>query len=144
MLLEELSTFRSEPVELLRVSLSALVVVQRDLLHDASVDQLLDVFVDGGVADAGVGLLEDAHDDLWVLPVLALHCTQSGDDEDSESQRRQGLKRMDLTYYKCDQNTTHQFHGTDDVPDEAWSGQPIWKCRVCGATRYSPAPDDTQ
>ena len=51
---------------------------------------------------------------------------------------------MDVTCYECNQDTTHQFYGTDDVPDEAWSGQPIWECRVCEATRYGPAPDDTQ
>lgn len=90
-----------------------------------------------------MALLEDAHDDLWVLPAFALHHTEGGD-EDSESQRRQGLNRMDLTCRECDQDTTHQFHGSDDVPDEAWSGQSIWECRVCGATRYGPAPDDGQ
>ena len=89
-------------------------------------------------------LIENARDDLWVLPALALHRTQNGDDEDSESPHRQGPKRMDLTCHECDQDTTHQFHGTDDVPDEVWSGQPIWECRVCGVTRYGPAPDDIQ
>jgi type IV secretory pathway VirB4 component len=47
---EELPTLLGESVELPRVALSTLIVIQRDLLDDASVDQLLDMLVDGGVA----------------------------------------------------------------------------------------------
>ena len=58
---EELSPLLRETVELPGVALSALVVVQGDLLHDALIDQLLDVLVDSGVTHAGVELLEFVH-----------------------------------------------------------------------------------
>ena len=89
-------------------------------------------------------LLEDTCDDLWLLPALALHRTESGDDEDSKRQRHHGPKRTDLICRECDRDTAHQFQSVEKVPDETWSGQSIWECRVCGANRYGPAPDDAQ
>ena len=59
--LQELPTLFGESVELPGVALSALVVVQGELLHDPLIDQLLDVLVDSGVTHAGVELLEFVH-----------------------------------------------------------------------------------
>jgi len=50
-----------EAVELPGISLPALIVVEWDFPDDASVDQLLDVFVDGRLAHTGVELLEFVH-----------------------------------------------------------------------------------
>ena len=61
MIVEELSPFLRETVELPRVALTALVVVQGDLRDDAGVDQLLDVLVDGRIAHTGIELLEFVH-----------------------------------------------------------------------------------
>jgi len=59
--LQELAAVFGEAVELPGVALPALVVVQGDLFDDAGVDELLDVLVDGGVAHAGIELLELVH-----------------------------------------------------------------------------------
>jgi len=58
---EELSPVLREVVELPGIALPALVVIESDLFDDAGIDQLLDVLVDSGVADAGVELLEFVH-----------------------------------------------------------------------------------
>jgi hypothetical protein len=57
-----------DSVELPGISLPALIVVQGDLLHDAGIDELLDMLVDGGLAHAGVECLEFVHrgELLWV------------------------------------------------------------------------------
>ena len=57
----ELPTFLREAVELPGVALPALVVVQGDLLDDASVDEFLDVFVDGRLAYGGVEFFNFVH-----------------------------------------------------------------------------------
>lgn len=54
MRLQELAAVFGEAVELPGIPLPALVVVQSDLRDDAGVDQLLDVLVDGRIADAGL------------------------------------------------------------------------------------------
>ncbi|ESP86841.1 hypothetical protein K933_17197 [Candidatus Halobonum tyrrellensis G22] len=87
-------------------------------------------------------LLEDARDDLWLVPALALQRAESGD-EDDESQRHHGPKRASLTCHECDRERAHQFQSVEEIPDETWSGQPIWECRVCGANRYGPDPEST-
>ena len=53
--------FLCESVELPGVALPALVVVQGDFLDDVDVDELLNVFVDGGFAHAGIEFLEFVH-----------------------------------------------------------------------------------
>ena len=80
-------------------------------------------------------LLEDARDDLWLVPAIVLQRTESGGDENSESQRHHGPKRTNLTCRACDRSTAHQFQSVEKVPDETWSGQPIWECQMCDANR---------
>ncbi len=58
---QELPTLFGKTVEFPGVALPALVVVQGDLLDDAGVDELLNVLVDGGIAHAGIELLEFVH-----------------------------------------------------------------------------------
>jgi hypothetical protein len=59
--IQELTAFLRESVELPGIALSTLIIIQRDLLDDASVDQLLDMLIDGGIAYAGVEFLEFVH-----------------------------------------------------------------------------------
>ena len=83
--------------------------------------------------------LEDASEGLWLVPVLALQRAESDEDtDDSECQHHQGPKRTNLTCRECDRDTTHHFQSVEKIPDETWSGQPIWECQVCGANRYGP------
>ena len=60
-LFQELATLLGQSVELLRVPLPALVIVEGDLFDDTRVDELLHVFVDSCLAHAGVELLELVH-----------------------------------------------------------------------------------
>ncbi|ESP89730.1 hypothetical protein [Candidatus Halobonum tyrrellensis] len=85
-------------------------------------------------------LLEDARDDLWLVPALALQRAESGD-EGSESQRHHGPKRASLTCRECDRETAHQFQSVEETPDETWPGQPIWS--VACAVRVGTAHPKT-
>jgi len=46
---------------------------------------------------------------------------------------------QDLDCQACGRATDHQFKIHESVPAAAWTGQPIWECRVCGSARYGPS-----
>jgi len=60
-LLQELATLLGEAVELPGISLPAVVIIESDFFNDVSVDQLLNMLIDGGLAHAGVEFLEFVH-----------------------------------------------------------------------------------
>ncbi|MFC7079467.1 hypothetical protein [Halorussus caseinilyticus] len=84
-----------------------------------------------------VALLEDA-DDMWLVPAIALQ--QSVEDATTDSQQRERPNRRQLECRECDRNTRHRFLDFETVPDDEWSGQPMWECHVCGMPRYGPEP----
>ena len=63
--LKELMAFLCEAVELPRVALLTLVIIQGDFLHDVGIDQFLDVLVDGRIAHTGIQISEFVH--RWEL-----------------------------------------------------------------------------
>ena len=46
---------------------------------------------------------------------------------------------QELDCQTCGRATDHRFKTYESVPDGAWTGQPIWECRVCGSARYGPS-----
>jgi hypothetical protein len=46
---------------------------------------------------------------------------------------------QELDCQTCGRAADHQFKTHESVPDAAWTGQPIWECRVCGSARYGPS-----
>lgn len=89
-----------------------------------------------------VALLENADDDIWLVPVIALQ--RSVTDASTESSRRESPNRKHLECRECDQETKHRFNQLEAVPDDEWTGQPMWECQVCGTPRYGPEPDADQ
>ena len=61
MLVKELSAFVAQTVEFPWVTLPVFTIGKRSLFDDASIYQLLNVLVDGGIAEAWIQLLELVH-----------------------------------------------------------------------------------
>ncbi|WP_246310484.1 biosurfactant protein 1 [Halorarum halophilum] len=79
-------------------------------------------------------VLDDA---VWLVPAMAL--TESAREDETDSQVSSVPTTQQLNCQNCGQATDHRFKTHESVPDETWTGQPIWECRVCGAARYGPS-----
>jgi len=82
---------------------------------------------------------EDADDDVWLVSAIALQ--RSVTDASTGSPRRENPNRKHLECRECDRETEHRFREFEDVPDDEWTGQPMWECQVCGTPRYGPEPE---
>ncbi len=82
-------------------------------------------------------VLNDADDQAWLVPAIAL--TETAGEDESDSQRPSGPTTEHLDCQNCGKATDHQFETHESIPDETWMGQPIWECQVCGTARYGPA-----
>ena len=89
--------------------------------------------------DRLASLREDAVDDLWLVPAIALQ--ESVDKTDIEQPRRERPNRTHLECRECDRETKHRFREFEAVPDDEWTGQPMWGCQRCGTPRYGPEPE---
>ncbi len=89
-----------------------------------------------------VNLREDAADDVWLVPAIALQ--QSVEETPTDSHQRQNPNRKQLECRECSRDTAHRFLDFEDVPDDEWGGQPMWECQVCGMPRYGPKPEADQ
>ena len=83
-------------------------------------------------------IVNDADDELWLVPAIAL--TATPDERDSDSRPSPVPTTARLNCQDCGQATDHQFETHESLPDETWTGQPIWECQVCGTARYGHAP----
>lgn len=89
-----------------------------------------------------VTLLENADGDIWLAPAIALQrCSK---DTGTESPRHASPNRDHLECRECNRETEQRFNGFEGVPDDEWTGQPMWECQVCGTPRYGPEPDTDQ
>ena len=84
-------------------------------------------------------LLESAEDDIWLVPAIALQ--RSVDDEHSEDHHPSLPSRAHLECCKCGRKTEHQFKEFESLPDDEWSGQPMWECQVCQSPHHGPDPE---
>ncbi len=82
-------------------------------------------------------VLDDADDAVWLVPAMAL--TESTDEAEADTQVASVPTTEQLDCQNCGRATDHRFKTHESVPDEAWTGQPIWECRVCGTGRYGPS-----
>jgi hypothetical protein len=91
-----------------------------------------------GIRDASRldAVLDDANDAVWLVPAIAL--TESTGEAVADRQESSVPTTQELDCQTCGRATDHQFKTHESVPDEAWTGQPIWECRVCGSARYGP------
>ncbi|ELY99601.1 biosurfactant protein 1 [Natrialba aegyptia] len=92
-----------------------------------------------GIIDASrlTEVLDDAEDVVWLVPAMAL--AESTGEAAADRQVSSVPTTQELDYQNCERVTDHRFKAYESVPDEAWTGQPIWECRVCGSTRYGPS-----
>lgn len=84
-------------------------------------------------------LLESAENDVWLVPAIALQ--RAIIDEHSEDRQPSVPSRTHLECRKCGRKTEHQFQEFETVPDDDWSGQPMWECQVCQSPRHGPTPE---
>ena len=89
-----------------------------------------------------VRVREDADDDLWLVPAIALQ--ESVAETSSEHSQHERPNSESLECRECGQETEHRFHEFETVPDDEWTGQPMWACQRCGTPRYGPNPDAGQ
>nr|WP_246308260.1 hypothetical protein [Halosimplex rubrum] len=91
-----------------------------------------------GIRDASRldAVLDDADNAVWLVPAIAL--TESTGEAAADRQATSVPTTQELECQTCGRATDHQFKTHESVPDEAWTGQPIWECRVCGSARYGP------
>ncbi|MFC4452001.1 hypothetical protein [Halorussus aquaticus] len=82
-------------------------------------------------------VLDDADDAVWLVPAMAL--TESTGEAAADRQVSSVPTAQELDCQNCGRATDHRFKTRESVPDEAWTGQPIWECRVCGSARYGPS-----
>lgn len=82
-------------------------------------------------------LLESAENDVWLVPAIALQ--RSVTDEHFEDRQPSVPSRTRLEW--CGRKTEHQFQEFETVPDDEWSGQPIWECQVSQSARHGPNPE---
>ncbi|WP_049969032.1 biosurfactant protein 1 [Haloferax prahovense] len=92
-----------------------------------------------GIRDASRldAVLDDADDAVWLVPAMAL--TEFTGKAAAESQVSSVPTTQELDCQNCGLTTDHRFKTHESVPDEAWTGQLIWECRVCGSARYGPS-----
>jgi hypothetical protein len=92
-----------------------------------------------GIRDASHlnAVLDDADDAVWLVPAMAL--TESTGEAAADRQESSVPTTQELDCQTCGRATDHRFKSHESVPDEAWTGQPIWECRVCGSARYGPS-----
>jgi len=92
-----------------------------------------------GIRDASRldAVLDDADDAVWLVAAMAL--TESTGEAAADRQVSSVPTTQELDCQTCGRATDHQFKTHESVPDEAWTGQPIWECRVCGSARYGPS-----
>ena len=84
-------------------------------------------------------MLENADDPMWLVPGIALR--ESSEDSDQDRRPSSLPTRVQLECHHCGSETGHRFNTYESLPDDTWSGQPIWECQVCGTGRYGPAPE---
>ncbi len=84
-------------------------------------------------------IVDDADDEMWLIPVIALTAIAGERNSESRSSLIPTTTRLDCQ--DCGRMTNHQFEAWESIPDEQWTGQPVWECQVCGTTRYGPAAE---
>ncbi|KTG07665.1 hypothetical protein AUR64_02145 [Haloprofundus marisrubri] len=83
-------------------------------------------------------LLESAGDDGWLAPAIALQ--RSPVETRSESRDHRVPTKTSLQCWECGRETVHRFSAFEESPNDAWAGQPIWECTLCGTPCFGPEP----
>jgi len=82
-------------------------------------------------------VLDDAADAVWLVPAMIL--TESAGEAGTDQQESSVPTTEQLDCQNCGRATDHRFKTRESIPDESWTGQPIWECQVCCTARYGPS-----
>ncbi|SEA27380.1 hypothetical protein SAMN04488065_2569 [Haloplanus vescus] len=81
----------------------------------------------------------DDSDQLWIVPAIAVERVPRETESTSTGAEIPTVTALEC--HHCTKETEHRFRTRESLPDETWTGQPIWECQVCGTGRYGPAPE---
>ena len=81
-------------------------------------------------------VLDNADDAVWLILAMAL--IESTGEGATDSQVSSVPTTQELDCQTCGRATDHRFKTHESVPDEAWTGQPIWECQVCARLATDP------
>jgi hypothetical protein len=81
----------------------------------------------------------DDSDQLWIVPAIAVEIVPHETESTSTGAEIPTVTALECQH--CTRETEHRFRTRESLPDETWTGQPIWECQVCGTGRYGPAPE---
>lgn len=81
----------------------------------------------------------DDGDQLWIVPAVAVETVPRETESTSTGAEIPTVTALECQH--CTRETEHRFRTRESLPDETWTGQPIWECQVCGTGRYGPAPE---
>ncbi|WP_313696078.1 hypothetical protein [Halorarum halobium] len=93
-----------------------------------------------GIRDkSSLGHILNGGDQLWIVPAIAVETVPQKTKSTSTGTEIPTVTALECQH--CTSETEHRFSTRESLPDETWTGQPIWECQVCGTGRYGPAPD---
>jgi rubrerythrin len=81
-------------------------------------------------------VLDDADNAVWLVPAMAL--AESTGEGATDRQVPSVPTAQELDCQDCGRATDHRFKAHESIPDEAWTGQSIWECQMCGTVRHGP------
>jgi len=81
----------------------------------------------------------DGGDHLWIVPAIAVETVPRETESTSGGAEIPTVTTLECQH--CTRETEHRFSTRESIPDETWTGQPIWECQVCGIGRYGPAAE---
>lgn len=84
-------------------------------------------------------VLDDADDEAWLVPVMAL--TETAGERDSDSQRPSGPTTAHLNCQNCGKATGHQFKIHESIPGETWTGNRSGSARCVERLATGPLPN---
>ncbi|EMA27524.1 hypothetical protein [Haloarcula japonica] len=81
----------------------------------------------------------DDSDQLWIVSAIAVETVPHETESTSTGAEIPTVTALECQH--CTRETEHRFRTRESLPDETWTGQPIWECQVCSTGRYGPAPE---
>ena len=115
---------------------------EEDGRHNRPQTELPRVYDERGQGIRDGSSLEHALDDgdqLWIVPAVAVETVPRETESTSTGAEIPTVTALECQH--CTRETEHRFRTRESLPDETWTGQPIWECQVCGTGRYGPAPE---
>ncbi|WP_181692674.1 hypothetical protein [Natronomonas sp. LN261] len=82
---------------------------------------------------------DTADGERWLIPILGAE--QHPTENRTKRRENQRSNTEHIHCRRCEETTPHRFSGHEQLPEEAWDGNPIWQCQACGTARFGPVPE---